>query len=146
MRSPPRGSTQVEADRHFVAFFQSLCFADVRPDGHQVAAIFGEQRRLPLALADSHRDRDDPPAVRHEAGDGFDVLRLLLGNGDEVPGSRTSPEEDLTAEFKVHGQSISNGCEAREKGIEPGRPAVTFRKNFLSCYTMGFGAHSELFL
>src|SRR5215207_1936368 len=102
-------STNFETDADRVAFRKVFCFADVRPDGHKVEAVFREQGRFPLAPADPDTYRDHSPAIRHECRYGFQGLGLLFRDGHEEPRGRALPEPDLAAKLDVHGHSISNG-------------------------------------
>src|SRR6266540_981051 len=103
-----RLSTNFESYRHLVAFLKIFCFSDTRFDGHNVAAIFGKQGRLPIAVADPNMYRNHSPAIRHESYYGFQVAALLRRNGNEVPWGGAVPVPNFAVELDVHCYSISH--------------------------------------
>jgi hypothetical protein len=60
-------STNFEPYSQVVAFLKMFCFSDTRFDGHNVAAIFGKQRSLPLGFADPNMYRDHASTIGHES-------------------------------------------------------------------------------
>lgn len=103
-----RYSTDFELYGYFIALLKIFRIADTRLDGHKISPIFWEQGSGELGFADPHVDGNHPPAIRHHTGDGFDGAAMFRGNRDKEPRSRSTPEDDLPAEFDVHGWSISN--------------------------------------
>ena len=106
-------SADFELDSHGAAFLKLFRCLDALADGHQVAAVFWEQRSLPFGFADPHMDRDHAPAIRHKLRDRFDVTALFFRNGHEEIGRGTSPVKDLACEFKDHiivVYQMSKGC------------------------------------
>ena len=106
-------SAHFKLNRHFVAFFETFCFADTRFDGDNVEVIFRKQGRGPFGLADPHMDRYHPPAIRHDFGDRFYLATLLRRDRDEEPRCGASPEKYYTGKVDVHWGSISNARYSR---------------------------------
>lgn len=76
-----------EPYRHCVTLLKILGFSDTRFNGYKVTSVLGKQGSRPLGLADPNVYRDHTPTIGHEPGDGFQVLALLLRNGNEEPGA-----------------------------------------------------------
>ena len=96
-------SVNFEPDRYRIPFLQAFNLSNAGLDRYQVAAVLGEEGGGVFGAADAHMDGNNSPALRHQAGDRFQVAGWLLGNGHKEPGSGTAPEPDLALELDVHG-------------------------------------------
>lgn len=95
--------TNVELYRNTVAFVKGFRFSHTGFDGHDVAAIFRVQRRLPLGLTNPDGCRNHSPTICNGSRYGPKVFAFPLSNGDEIPWGRTSPEPDRGVEPELHG-------------------------------------------
>lgn len=91
-----------ESNPHFIAFIKVFGPSDTRFNWDEVESIFRKEGRLELGFPDPNCDRDHTPAIRYHCGNCFNVATLLLRDSNEEPGSGTTPEQNLAAEFEVH--------------------------------------------
>src|SRR5690606_18536732 len=92
----------IERYRYRVALVDVLRPAYARLDGDDVAPVLREQGGFPLRLADPRTHGDHPPAIRHIAKYGFQVVALSLRDSHEEPRGRAAPEPDLALKFNFH--------------------------------------------
>ena len=95
-------SANFKAQGHMIAFFKVFHFSDTGFDGHKVTSLLGDQGCLKLGFADPNSDRDHTPSICHHSRNGFYILGMVFGNGDEEPWGGSSPEPYLAAELDDH--------------------------------------------
>src|SRR5262245_36726884 len=106
----PASDVDEQPDRDLVPQLEPLGRTHPVLDRDDVAAVLRPERGRPLGIADLDRDRDHPPAVRHDRRRSLELAALVLGNRHEVVRRRPLPEPDLAAEVEVHRTQHTSGA------------------------------------